>query len=779
MALKLHNYYTLFFFLLIIPFHTEAQNLGFERFLDKSPDQIIPMCIPNSELNEKTLLNEDITIKHRTTNWLFFNSTARWIDEHYNEGSIDGYYFNDSKPSILADSARAHHMVNQVHQGMAPLGVGYTGTDVIMGVIDTGLDWEHLDFIDSNGNTRVLRYWDHSMSGPVSPAPYGYGQWWDSTAINSGACTSNEELTAHGSSVTGQACGNGLANGTNMGMAPNANIVFVESNFNLANWTLTIADAVDFVFKVADSLDMPAVVNLSLGTYYGSHDGNDPASELMESLLDEKGGRIIVCAAGNAGAMNPWHEGHAVSATDTNFVWLLNNPSGAYGANTIFFDLWTDMADAGWSFAMGADTPGPGYDFRGRSDFHGAMSSMGVPILDTIWNNGNQIATYTAYTETVGSNYHLQMLMSVDSTSYLYRFETTGFGNYDLWSGTGSVLPAFNDLVTAIPTPAEMPDIIYYSMPDSLQSIVSEWNCSEKVVSVANMRNRIGHIDANGNPYYNPATAVGDLSPNSSKGPSRHNLTKPDVTAAGDVSMGAGPLWLLTNPAYNALIDSGGMHVRNGGTSMASPVVAGIAALYLERCRYATYDSFINDIHATSYSDGFTGTTPNNAFGYGKANAFDLLQELTLEPQPTISYNSATTILSSSSSNYQWILDGSDMIGETNQELTPVAPYGSYQVMTINGDGCYNVSDPFVITAGIEETGTQLVKIIPNPTLDEFSIETDGHIKQVVLHDLSGKTIVLVPVSGSHYSLKDLASGTYVLSITTDKQVVQTKIIRL
>ena len=98
----------------------------------------------------------------------------------------------------LADSSRAHHFVNEVHSGNAPLGVAYTGRDVIIGVVDQGIDWLHPDFIDANGNTRVLRYWDQASSGPTPPAPYGYGQEWDSTDINNGTCTSTEEASAHG-----------------------------------------------------------------------------------------------------------------------------------------------------------------------------------------------------------------------------------------------------------------------------------------------------------------------------------------------------------------------------------------------------------------------------------------------------------------------------------------------------------------------------------------------------------------------------------------------------
>src|SRR5690606_34183917 len=138
--------------------------------------------------------------------------------------------------------------------------------------------------------------------------------------------------------------GNGLANGKATGRAPDSKIIVVETNFELPNWTLTVADACDFIFKTADSLGLPAVVNLSVGSYYGSHDGNDPASEMMESLLDEKPGRIIIGAAGNGGKQGNYHQ-QATVTSDTSFVWFKNNPTNQIAPNSIYFDLWADSVD--------------------------------------------------------------------------------------------------------------------------------------------------------------------------------------------------------------------------------------------------------------------------------------------------------------------------------------------------------------------------------------------------------------------------------------------------
>jgi hypothetical protein len=455
-----------------------------------------------------------------------------------------------------------------------------------------------------------------------------------------------------------------------------------------------------------------------------------------------------------------------------------DNANAAFGPNHLFFDLWSDIPDATWQFAMGVSELAPTYADRGRSGYHAATQSVGVVIYDTVWSySGNRLLTYEVYTEYVGGNYHMQILAAVDSVNKRYRFETTGSGKYDLWSGEWL---GYNDQFWYPPAAGSYPDSIYYVGPDTLQSIVSSWNCSEKVVSVGNMRNRLRHIDNNGN-QYNPAdmTPPGKLSPNSSKGPNRHDLVKPDVVAAGDVSLSSGPLWLLSNPAYNTIIDSGGYHVRNGGTSLACPVVAGIAALYLERCPRATYQNFLDDLQSTAFANTFTGTLPNFAYGYGVTHALETMLQQDFGPMPTISSDWNSTLTSSSASGYQWYLDGSALNGETNQTLTIAPPYGSYQVETYSSDGCPSISNTFVVTASLENNVLSSLFVYPNPAQDQLTIGYDAQILEVKLVHLNGQEISLVPISGTTYSLEGIASGSYIVQVLTKEGRYTSKIVRL
>ncbi len=753
-----------------------SQGLGFQKTLKESPELSTTFCIPNTPKHIALLEIENITLKYSSKNWLFINATPHWINLKYQSNELTSFHYEFAPPALLNDTSRGHHSVDSVHLGAGGLSAAYTGKNVIIGVVDTGLDYQHPDFLDANGKTRVLRYWDHSLAGQNPPMPYNYGQEWDSTDINNGSITSMDG-TAHGTTVAGCAAGNGMANGTNKGMAPDANIVIVETDFSLNNWTLTIADACDYIFKIADQYKMPAVINLSLGSYLGSHDGNDPASEYMESLIDAKPGRIIVCAAGNSGQWGKYHlNGNATS--DTTFTWFKSNPTSQLGANTIYFDFWTDSLTAHTiDFAIGADTPSPGFSFRGHTSFSTLYTNMSMnPFYDTLYStSGNKLATLEIYREIEGPNFHMEMYFSsVDSTSYLYRFMTKGSGNYDLWSGLSLSL---NEIVsTGLPTTSQMPAIAYYQLPDSTQTVVSSWNCSEKIISVANARNRANHIDRNGNLYVPFPSSVGQLSPNSSKGPNRVGITKPDITAHGDVSLSAGPLFMLSNPAYWASVDSGGFHMRNGGTSMASPIIAGIAALYLEKCPFGTYSSFKTLLNSTAYTDGFTGTVPNNAYGYGKANALNFMLTTAVEPIPVISQSGAT-LTSTPAINYQWVKDSMDINGATNQSITLSPPVGYYQVYVVSNDGCPSYSAPFLGLVGLDEWNKNPIRVFPNPSNGWFAIESDNEIIRVDAIDMLGRKVDLVQNSTGEYQFKTGSQGTFFLTVETNKGAIQLKLI--
>lgn len=540
--------------------------------------------------------------------------------------------YSASKPHLLNDVMITNNNVYPIHQGTAPLDQAYFGEDVIIGFVDTGIELAHPDFQNEDGSTRVLSIWDQTQDEDIPfrvPEPYGYGQEWNSEDINQGITNSGDQSNwfGHGSTVSGVGVGNGLATGQFAGVATKADIIVVSSDFNRPNWTSSVADAINFIFDKAEALGKPAVVNLSLGTYVGSHDGLDAPALFIDDMLEESPGRVVVAAAGNSGNFGDYHLSYDVPQTDTAFTWFSYNPN-ALEDGAVFFELWADTVDfAETKFAVGADLTVPAYEFRGYSDWRTAGGQVNQSIIDTIFFQGEILGIVESWVSLRGAQYLVQVAVTDPfSNQYLWRLATTNGGTFDCWSyaafGSSAIIS------TGLPSEAGYPPMQYYQYPDDEKTIVSSWTCSDKVITVGNYINRESFTNYLGEQTVYDVTQ-GEISINCSRGPTRDNRQKPNIAASGDNTLSAGRLGTL-NSFINTephKVAQDGMHYINGGTSMASPVVAGVAALYLERDGDADWEAIMQAIETTALADEFTGLLPGNQFGYGKLDAFAALTE--------------------------------------------------------------------------------------------------------------------------------------------------------
>ncbi|MDB4533621.1 S8 family peptidase [Vicingaceae bacterium] len=601
------------------------------------------------------------------------------IEEFSKNDFVQSLPYSFSKGQILSDTMLIHNNVTPIHNGVSPLLQRYTGKGVVFGIIDSGQDIVHPDFKDTLGRTRIYRIWDQVT-----------GEFWDSTAINNGTCTHVDNGVNHGTQVSGIGSGNGLAVNEYAGVAGESTIIAVASDFNASNWLSTFVDAADYIYKVADSLGMPCVVNASLGTYFGSHDATDPAAVLLDSIVNYKPGRAFVCAGGNAGYFN-WHLGQDVTA-DTSFTWLKYNPTSAFGFGSVFYEVWSDTADFNnVEYAFGANLPYGSFEERGRTPFFNIQNRLGSNS-DTIMNGSNILAIVETYGEIQDDKYLLQvMLNEPDSNTYNFSILSTGLGKFDFWST--SALGTSDIVESGLPSVGVYPNMVNYQLPDSAQTIVSSFSCSPNLITVANFVNRKTYLDINLNEVVG-TQAAGSKSGSSSLGPNRRGLIKPDIGATGDFTLGArsaANISAMLGAGQDDLIGIGGMHAVNGGTSMASPVVAGIVALYLEKCPNASMIEIKSAILGSGKQDNFTGTLPNNAFGYGKVDAFAALNlsnsNLTLGDELVICGDTITQITSPPSITYLW------SNGDTTQNVTIDSTVSSVYVSVTNGSGCKANSD--------------------------------------------------------------------------------------
>jgi subtilisin family serine protease len=609
---------------------------------------------------------------------------------------------------VLNDSMLVNNRISALHKGSSGSPNGFSGNGVIMGFIDTGIDFTHPDFQDSTGKSRVLTIWDQTQDTLVSariPQPYNYGQVWDSTDINGGSCTHDDDILSHGTNVAGIGAGNGLAVGHYSGVAPKADIIAVASDFTATDWLSTVADGVEFIFQQADVLDRPCVINISAGSYLGSHDGSDLAAQRIDAMLKAKNGRALVCAAGNLGHV-PFHLGYQVTA-DTQFTWFTINPT----TNSVFFELWADTSAFNQvDFAIGADQHNPIFNFRGNTNFDRITNRLNVLYKDSIMNNGNRISYVETYAERVGDKYLLQVyLPNPDSSQYYFRFMTTGTGNFDLW--THQFFGTSNMISSSLPSSASFPKIIHYRKPDTLMTIVSSFACLPSVITVGNYINRDRYLDVDTVWRIDTNSVVGEIAANSCLGPTRTGVLKPDVAASGNNTVTANrlasiPIHIANNQSDR--IGLGGMHKRNGGTSMASPVVAGIVALYFEKCNKASYLEIKDAITANAYGDTFATALPNFKWGYGKVDAGTSLGSSDYKPhiQPGLlnevcKGDSVALNLSNPYFSYRW--NNGD-----STAMVVVDSAGAFTVTTIDFSGCSATSD------------TALVLVLPVPDIPDI-----------------------------------------------------------
>lgn len=532
-------------------------------------------------------------------------STISFLIDH---NLISYAEFKEARTNPMNDTMVLRNRIKAIKQAAHPLTQSYDGTDIVLGFIDTGIDVAHKDFKDAQGNSRIKFLWDQTQnSGSTVPSPYGYGIEWTDSQIDANQCThSDMPYYGHGTHVSGIAAGNGLSNGTHEGVAPKADIVMVAVNFNLNG--PTTSDAVDYILSKASLLGKPCVINASLGDYYGSHDGTDLESELIEAMIANIPGRVMVAAAGNAGYVK-FHVKTQNTSPDTSFTWIRN------GQNTEEYWLYGDTSQVkNIEISIGGNRT----DFSdvGRIAFRSYSYGLGPVRHDTLLLNGNRIAIIDNSSSINSAGvYELYLRVRADSADMYWRIETKGTGLHHAWN--------FDFVSTGLPTLAQHPKMAHYKMADTLYSMVSSYQCSDEIITVANYFNLNSWYDVR-DTLNHIVDATGSLAGTSSSGPTRDGRQKPDIAATGQAVFST----LVTGMQASQIAQSpstvaqGSFHVIGGGTSAASPVVAGLAALYLQAHPMATNQQVKQAITHCAYSDQFTGTLPNYAWGHGKLDGF-------------------------------------------------------------------------------------------------------------------------------------------------------------
>ena len=497
--------------------------------------------------------------------------------------------------------ARTFSLVNQVQEGHAPLARPYTGKDVVVGIIDFGFQFTHANFYDVNGNSRIKRVWNQNSSSGTPPSGYSGGTELKTTAeIERAIYDSRSDYTGHGTHVAGIAAGSDKNNGhLDWGIATESDLVLVSYNTYDAGNT-SLINAVRYIYDYADEVGKPAVINLSLGSHTGPHDGTSGFDLVADQLQGE--GRLMVGAAGNEGG-DRFHINKQFSETDTvvrSFVQYNSSYKVAmidiwgevgtdYSVRLVSYNKTTRLIEDSSAVYRASDVNSASIRLTGAT---GSISlSTGINVNN---NKGN-----------VYINYQLQSI----SDPYVIGIEiVSNSGEVNMWADN------------------------YYSWLSSLYR--TGWTMGDDNSSVGEIGGTGNKIITVGS-YTSVARSgygqtVNRISTFSSKGPTADGRIKPDITAPGSCLISSVPN--LSNVVNSSGYDGAYYNTVNGqknyyaymhGTSMSSPYVAGVLALWLEADPTLSPERVRDILAATSLTDSYTGSDlPNNTWGHGKINAY-------------------------------------------------------------------------------------------------------------------------------------------------------------
>lgn len=524
------------------------------------------------------------------------------------------------------DTTRSVTSVNYVAEGLQHgLPANYDGKGVVFGIIDSGIDFNHAAFQDSLGNTRIKCVYmpaDNSgtkvtIDGTVLP-----GSEFDSTRIAS--LTTDLASSAHGSHTA--FIGAGSHCGQYSGMAPGADIVMCALAGK--NTDVNIANSVKYITQYAKRVGKPCVISVSMGARRGPHDGTSKLCKIYDEV--GKNDAVVCLANGNLGSLKRYihHKFSGMNtATSPNIGSCVTGTKAGYTAN-FAIDTWSrsrsavgikylliDPDDNSIFYETGIMKSytyhyiGPGKESkRGYNAFLSQYFSGNIGVWVTTESNGH-IETY--------SEVSLKPLRS-DVKAYKMAVQFYGADGVE-----------FDSWVTSENAYSWHPQVDEYKFVNGTDSCsLSDQVTGKYTISVGNYVGRNRYMSLSGKEVCNSIYPEGTIYVQSSYGIAPNGESYPFVAAPGYLVVSAynGYNYLAkpsNNTAYSKENPTTGRTDYWGsmsGTSMSTPTVAGIVALWLQANPQLKVDDVKEIIRKSAYVDDDVRKAPLQ-FGAGKINA--------------------------------------------------------------------------------------------------------------------------------------------------------------
>ena len=506
-----------------------------------------------------------------------------------------------------------------VHDGYLN-NIAYDGSGVIILIIDTGIDWSHLDFRDPSDDTqsRILYIWDQTLTvtglegtpedrDGTNFSGLDYGVEYTQTHINdeidgsAAGFVRSVDSHSHGTLVASAAAGNGasLSNTKYKGMAPGADLVIVRSGVNSFSDS-NLKDALSYAQKIASTTGKAVVANLSLGSHNNAHDGTSTLEDALETFVASGNGRVAVVAAGNEGNDKIHVSGSVAASTTESLTFTVPTYTANSGANNDYFSFelwWGSNAD------IKAFVTSPnGQKYQRTADQEDSQGGTDGEII--LYNK----------TDVDHDNSNRRIFFRIQDVN-ADSVPATGTWTLDVTNNAGTAQNYHGWLYTSTMGAS-------VTGGDSIYTIASPGTAAS-AITVAGHTARWRWYSASGGTYgFSDTDLSDDIAYFSSIGPTRDGSQKPDLSAPGRGVFAATSTDYTPVTAYTIVADK--YHLTQG-TSISSPIVTGAVALILDYNASLTAAQVKSLLTSNATADSYTGAVPNAEWGYGKLNIFESL----------------------------------------------------------------------------------------------------------------------------------------------------------
>ena len=467
------------------------------------------------------------------------------------------------------------------------------GKGILIGFMDSGIDYTNTVFRNLDGSTRIAAIWDQTVQSGTPPRGFYYGSEFTREQIDEAlrfdeplALVPSTDDTGHGTYVASLAAGSADPEAQFLGAAPEASIAVVklkQAKQYLRDYYFIPDSAVcyqetdlmlglRYLNDLADSLGMPLVMCFTCGSSMGGHIGTLPLSFLIDGY-STRANHITVAGTGNEADKRHHFFNIIEDDKDTKTVEL------RVGENVSGFsmELWTEVPNI-----LSISIISPSGENTSRIPFRVGASAE----IDFLFERTK-----------VSVDYRLLVEKS-SSELVFFRFDAPAPGIWKIIVEPLSI--ADGHFHIWLPVTEFLSGEVFFLESDPYYTLTSPANADSPVV--------VSYYDGN----------TGTLSQTSGRGYTRTGKRKPDITAPGIDVTGALP---------------DGRFSPRSGSCISAAVTSGAVALMLEWLldiqKVPGIDSFqIKSLLILGAVRPGTMEYPNREWGYGQLNLYNTFETM-------------------------------------------------------------------------------------------------------------------------------------------------------